>query len=69
MKPGDEVRFRDDATSEGKSVAELYRNLTWRLVSIGGERVELESVYGGTNLKMFTLVHKLRPARPEEKSS
>jgi hypothetical protein len=69
FKVGDAVRFRDDATTDGEPIGELFRNRTWVLVSIDGALVEIVSNYQSTELKLLTLAYKLRPALPEEKGS
>lgn len=69
MKIGDEVRFRDDATSAGEPVADLYKRMTWVVEKVDGDACVLGTKYKGTAVKMHTLTHKLRAALPEEKSS
>jgi hypothetical protein len=66
MKAGDKVRFRDDATTEGQPIGELFMKLTWTVVAINETRIEIASRYLSSDLKMHTLTHKLRPATPEE---
>ena len=69
LNVGDEVRIRDDATTEGKPFGELFLKLTWRVLSTDGEHVELQSRHLNTVLKMHTFARKLRLALPEERSS
>ncbi len=69
IKVGDQVRLRDDATTEGRPFGQLFRERTWVLVAVDGSLVELASRYLETELKLHTLAHKLRLALPEERSS
>lgn len=69
IKPGDFVRFRDDATTDGKPIGELFMRLTWRVVAVDGELIELAAWYLRSELKMHTLTYKMRLARPEETPS
>jgi hypothetical protein len=69
LNVGDEVRIRDDATTEGKPFGELFLKLTWVLASIDGDLVEITAQQGVTKLVLHTFAHKLRLALPEERSS
>jgi len=69
IKVGDFVRFRDDATTEGKPIGDFFRERTWCVVAVDGTSIELASKYLQTDLKLHTLTHKLRHATPEEKPS
>lgn len=69
MKVGDQVRIREDATTEGKPFGDLFLKLTWVIVALDEGLVEIASRYENSDLKLHTLAHKLRPAKPEERSS
>lgn len=69
IKVGDFVRFRDDATTEGEPIGELFRSLTWRVVAVDDDMIKLASRYLQTELTMLTLTHKMRHATAEEKPS
>lgn len=66
IKAGDFVRFRDDATTEGKPIGELFRSLTWRVVAVDEDMIELAAQ---SELKMHTLTHKMRHATGGEMPS
>lgn len=63
---GDKVRLREDATTEGKPFGQIFRELTWRVVTVNGDLIEVATNYLGKSLTMHTFTHKLRHATPEE---
>lgn len=67
LEVGDQVRIREDATTEGQPFGEFFRERTWTLVAINGELAEIGARYLETDLKLHTFLHKLRPALPEER--
>ena len=69
IKKGDFVRFRDDATSEGKPIGELFRQLTWRVVRVHDDTVELAARYLQSDLTLHTFTRKMRHATAEEMPS
>lgn len=69
IKVGDFVRIREDATTEGQPFGELFLKLTWRVVALRDDLVEIASKYLKTELKLHTFTRKLRHATPEEMPS
>jgi hypothetical protein len=60
FKPGDKVRIREDATTDGEPFGELFMRLTWTVLACSSPDIELESQYLQTTLKLHTLDYKLR---------
>lgn len=71
LKVGDRVRFRDDATSQGEPIGDLFKKLSWIVVALDGEgKIEIAGRYLASDLKMHTFAHKLQlDERKEEKPS
>lgn len=66
IKVGDFVRFRDDATTEGKPIGELFRSLTWRVVAVSDGSIKLAAKYLQSELELHTFTHKMRLATAAE---
>jgi len=64
FKPGDKVVFRDDATTEGQPIGELFRRLVWTVVDANETEISIETNYLRSHLTMHTLTHKMRHHTP-----